>query len=82
MERKEFIEMCQKASFKQHLSGAWWRTHWNPEELVKYQGKLFVPIDYRFGFEKGNPRHLAILHDLEANTEYTALLEAVEKNDS
>lgn len=78
MERKTYIELCQRASFKSYYSGAWWRTKWNPEELVSWKGDFFVPVDYRFGFVKGKPRHLAILHDLEANTEYTVLLEEVD----
>ena len=81
MERNEYVLMCQKASFKTAFSGAWWKTKWNPDELVKYQEKKFVPVDYRFGFEKGKPIHLAILHDLESNTEYTALLKDIQKNE-
>lgn len=81
MERNEYVLMCQKASFKTACSGAWWNVKWNPDELVKYQGHVFVPVDYKFGFQKGKPLHLAILHALESNTEYTALLKDVEKND-
>lgn len=79
MERKKYLEMCQRASFKSHYSGAWWQTKWNPEELVDYHGNRFVPVDYRFGFIKGAPQHLAILHDLQANAEYTVLLSEVKE---
>lgn len=51
MERKKYLEMCQRASFKSHYSGAWWRAKWNPEELVQYQGNKFVPIDYKHTLE-------------------------------
>ena len=84
MERKEYVELCQRASVKAYFSGAWWRTHWNPEELVIWGSEKYVPVDYRFGFLKGKPQHLAIIHDLKANTEYTVKLEelknAKEKN--
>ena len=78
MERKEYVELCQMASIKTYFSGAWWRTHWNLEELVSWNGGKYVPVDYRFGFLKGKPQHLAIIHDLKANTEYTVKLEEIE----
>ena len=78
MERNEYVLMCQKASFKTACSGAWWNVKWNPEELVYWEKKPFVPVDYRFGFIKGNAQHLAIIHDLEANAEYTVRLEEIE----
>lgn len=77
MERKPYIELCQRASFKTFYARAWWRAKWNPDELAYWEGRPFVPVDYRFGFVKGKARHLAILHDLEANTEYTVKLEEV-----
>ena len=78
MERGKYIELCQRASFKTDSSGAWWKTEWNREELVRWKGSLYVPVDYRFGFRKGKALHTAILHDLKANTEYTVLLAEVE----
>ena len=66
MERKAYIELCQRASFKMFYAKAWWRAKWNPDELVYWEKKPFVPMDYRFGFIKGNAQHLAIIHDLEA----------------
>lgn len=77
MERKAYIELCQRASFKAYYSRAWWRTKWNPDELVYWEGKPFVPVDYRFGFMRGKARHLAIIHDLDADAEYTVKLEEV-----
>lgn len=79
MERDKFILLCQKASFKQHFSRAWWQTKWNDDELVSWNGSKYVPIDYRFGFQKGTPRHLAIVHDLKADCEYTILLSEIEE---
>lgn len=77
MERQEFIRMCQKASFKTDVAGSWQFVRWNDDELVAWRGGKFVPIDYRFGFRKGEATHLAILHDLKANTEYTVRLAEV-----
>lgn len=77
MERQDFIRMCQKASFKIDMVGGWQFVRWNDDELVAWRGAKFVPIDYRFGFRKGEATHLAILHDLRANAEYTVRLSEV-----
>lgn len=79
MERQDFIRMCQKASFKTDMVGGWQFVRWNDDELVAWRGAKFVPIDYRFGFRKGEATHLAILHDLRANAEYTVRLSEVKK---
>lgn len=66
MERKPYIELCQRASFKTFYARAWWRAKWNPDELAYWEGKPFVPVDYRFGFVKGNettlPSHKTALN--------------------
>ena len=80
MERSEYIRMCQKASFRMDWAGAWWSVHWNEDELVLWKGSRYLPVDYRFGFVKGQATHLAILHDLKANAEYTVRLEEVKAN--
>lgn len=77
MERKAYIELCQRASFKMFYAKAWWRAKWNPDELVYWEKKPFVPVDYRFGFVRGKARHLAIIHDLQADAEYTVKLEEI-----
>ncbi len=77
MERQDFIRMCQKASFKTDMVGGWQFVRWNDDELVAWRGAKFVPIDYRFGFQKGEATHLAILHDLRANAEYAVRLAEV-----
>lgn len=68
MDRNNFIQKCQKASFKQDVSGSWWSVQWKKEELVSYRDDLYVPIDYRFGFQRGNPTHVAILHSTRTNS--------------
>lgn len=79
MERKEYIQLCQRASFKTGYAGAWWAAKWDDEELVYWKGEQFVPVDYQFGFRKGNPTHQAILHDLKANAVYIAPLSEIEQ---
>lgn len=78
MERNKYLLMCQKASFKTGYAGAWWSAKWNDDELVRWKNTKCIPIDYRFGFQKGNATHLAILHDMQANAIYTAKLSDVE----
>ena len=77
MERQDVSRMCQKASVKIDMVGGWQFVRWNDDELVAWRGAKFVPIDYRFGFRKGEATHLAILHDLRANAEYTVRLAEV-----
>lgn len=78
MERQKYIALCQQASYKTGSTGVWWKVRWNSDELVLFRGTRYVPVDYRFGFTDGSPRHIAILHDMKSNTEYQALLSEVE----
>lgn len=77
MERQKFIMMCQRASYKIDMVGGWRFVRWNDDELVSWRNGKFVPIDYRFGFRKGEATHLAIIHDLKANSEYTVRLSEI-----
>ena len=81
MERTEYLKLCQLASFKTDFAGAWWAARWNPEELVRWRGDLYVPMDYRFGFRKGEVTGVAILHSLRAYSEYHVPLHEVERNE-
>lgn len=58
--------LCQKASAKMGVSGGWYNTKWNDNELVMWKGGLYVPIDYGFGFCNGLPTHKAIIRDIHA----------------
>ncbi len=78
MDRTAFLQLCQRASYKADTVGAWWLMNWEPQELVSWKGVAYVPVDYRFGFHKGQARHLAILHDLRSNTELTVRLEEIQ----
>ena len=73
------MKLCQTASFKTDFAGAWWAVHWNESELVRWRGNLYVPVDYRFGFRRGEVTGVAILHDPTAYAEYHAPLHEVER---
>lgn len=69
MNRKEYLELCQKHSII-------------PTEniTVNFDGISYYPVGYKITFDnKGNPLHTAILHDLKANSITSADLGKVEK---
>lgn len=74
MERKEYLHLCQKAS-------AYVGTDYDlpAEVLMEFEGIVYYPHGYELTFEKGVPKHTAILHDLRANSLTYAKLERVEK---
>ena len=78
MERNEFLKKCQLASYKTDTAGAWWAVKWSEDELVRWRGELYVPVDYRFGFKGGNVTGIAILHSTKTNSEVHAALREVE----
>ena len=78
MERNEFLKKCQLASYKTDTAGAWWAVKWSEDELVRWRGELYVPVDYMFGFKGGNVTGIAILHSTKTNSEVHAALREVE----
>lgn len=60
--RDKFLDMCQKVSnysFETKI----------PEDLIcVYENIEYYPIAYELSFEKGKPKHIAILHDKKANS--------------
>lgn len=78
MQRTEYLEMCQKASvLKNGLCGIKENV---PDDLkVIYNGIAYYPVSYELSFDKGQPTHIAILHDLNANSITNASLEKVIK---
>ena len=79
MERKLYLELCQKVSvLKNGICGIKENA---PDELkVIYNGIAYYPVSYELSFDdKGNVRHTAILHDLKANSITSADLERVTK---
>lgn len=79
MERNEFLKKCQLASYKTDAAGAWWAVKWSEDELVRWRGELYVPVDYMFGFKGGNVTGVAILHSTKTNSEVHAMLKEVEE---
>lgn len=79
MDRTEFLQMCQKLSMLK--SGICGIKENVPDELkVIYNGIAYYPVSYELSFDdKGNVRHTAILHDLNANSIMNVNLERVTK---
>ena len=79
MQRDIFLQMCQKVSvLKNGICGIKENV---PNELkVIYNGIKYYPVAYELSFDdKGNVRHTAILHDLNANSIMNVNLERVTK---
>ena len=78
MDRKLYIELCQKVSvLKNGICGIKENV---PDELkVIHNGIAYYPTAYELSFDKGQPVHTAILHDLKANSITNADLERVTK---
>ena len=78
MERKLYLELCQKVSILK--SGICGIKENVPDELkVVYDGIAYYPEKYTLSFNKGQPIHTVILHDLYANAITEANLERVKK---
>lgn len=78
MDRKLYLELCQKASvLKNGVCGIKENV---PDELtVLYNGIKYYPVAYELSFNNGKPTHAAILHDLKANSIMNTDLERVTK---
>ena len=67
MERKLFIELCQKVSVLQN--GICGIKENVPDDLkVVHEGIVYYPVGYELSFVQGQSTHTAILHDLKANS--------------
>lgn len=66
MERNEFLKMCQRVSIKMKQSGGWLGTAWDTDDLVRWDGALYVPISYILGFDGDKPTHTAVIRDIKA----------------
>ena len=67
MDRKEFLEMCQRVAVLPSGSGGIKNTP--PSLWVKCQEIAFYPVGYKLTYtNEGKPSHTAILHDLKANS--------------
>ena len=79
MDRKLYLELSQKVSvLKNGICGVKENV---PNELkVIHNGIEYYPVSYELSFDdKGNVRHTAILHDLNANSIMNVNLERVTK---
>ena len=76
MDRTEYLKMCQKVSVYKKISGVITDL---PDELkVRYKEIVYYPLEYILSFDKEQPRHTAVLHDLNSNSIVHAELEKVE----
>ena len=81
MDRKLYLELSQKVSvLKNGICGIKENV---PDELkVIHNGIEYYPTAYELSFDKGQPVHTAILHDLKANSITRADLGKVTKHES
>ena len=78
MQRTEYLELCQKVSvLPDRICGI--KNKVPVELLVVYNGITYYPEKYTLSFDKGQPIHTAILHDLYANAITQAKLERVKR---
>lgn len=78
MERKQYLELCQKVSIlrneiynnKDNISN---------ELKVIFNGVIYYPMAYELSFKLGQVVHKAILHDLKSNSIIYADLNKVDK---
>lgn len=67
MDRKLYLELCQKVSvLKNGICGI--KENVPDELMVVYNGIKYYPTAYELSFDKGQPVHTAIIHDLKANS--------------
>ena len=67
MERKRYLELCQKYAV-------------DGDTMVKYKDTEYHPYRYELGFDdKGSATHTAILKDLKANSLLHCRLERVKE---
>ena len=67
MERKWYLELCQKYAVGEDIK-------------VKYKDTEYHPYRYELGFDdKGNSIHTAILKDLKANSVVYAMLKDIKE---
>ena len=78
MDRTEFLQMCQKASMlKDGILGL--KENVSDDLKIIHNGLLYYPVAYELSFDKGKTIHIAVLHDLNANSIIKCELGKVEK---
>lgn len=78
MDRKEFLQICQKVSVLPETT-MYIKMAIPPELTVLYEGIQFYPIGYEMTFKQGISQHTAILHDMKSHSVTYADLEKVER---
>lgn len=78
MDRKEYLQMCQKVSMLKESGGI--KQNVPPELIVKYKEVVYYPQAYELSFDTGTTIHKAILHDLKTHSITYAELSKVVKN--
>lgn len=78
MDRKLYLDLCQKASMlKSGICGI--KENVPDELLVIYDGIMYYPEGYEMKFNNGKYENIAILHDINANSVTRCKLEKVVK---
>ena len=63
MDRKQFLEICQRVSvLPDDVSGV--KRNITPDLIVNFDCMRFYPVGYQITFNQGKIKHTAILHDL------------------
>lgn len=78
MDRKEFLQLCQRVSVLPETT-MHTKTAIPPELTVLYEGIQFYPVGYQMTFKQGVSQHTAILHDMKAHSVSYVDLSRVEK---
>lgn len=60
-------------------SKSWWARDYEPTDLVVLDGTAYIPFAYRMDFLHGEVLNVAILHDVNANSEVYADVERIEE---
>lgn len=79
MERKKYLQLCQRASCKPGYATAWWTANWETDDLVRWKGDLYVPYDFRFGFRKGDATGIAMIRSTRTHNAIDVPLKEVEE---
>lgn len=79
MERKEYLELCQKVALVKNSSCSDKQQELEKLKVVANDCKYY-PVAYELKFDKnGNAIHTAVLHDLNARSVTYCPLEGVKK---
>lgn len=80
MDRKQFLEICQRVSvLPDDVSGT--KRNITPDLIVNFDCMRFYPVGYQITFNQGKIKHTAILHDLKCASVIYCDLERVTINE-